>query len=79
MEKVTGKEIPKEQEVFREAWELLKRFARIKKDDSTKEWDCLAAGAGMLSQIGKGDPATEELGKGIAMSILKYIEVRSEE
>lgn len=77
MKPASAKEIPVEQELFKEAWEILKTYYNIDAWGENGEWEELVLRAGKLHQISKKSPETEKLGKGLAVAVLSYLDARA--
>lgn len=73
---VTAQEIPKIQEAFTEAWNMLKAFYNIKQDSEQSDWDALLKQYTLVCNVCV-DPVERELSKGLAQAVFKLLEYRS--
>ena len=75
---VTAAEIPEIQELFTDAWNLLKKYYNIMQNDSDDDWNMLVEEYKELCMKGSG-PVEQKLAEGLAVAVLKTIEVGSKE
>lgn len=70
-----AKDIPIEQAIFREAWELVKDYHNIEEYDMDDEWRDLINKADQIYLRGAGrSPAEEMLGMEMAQLVLRYLD-----
>lgn len=77
MKPASVKELPAEQKIFTEAWEILKTYYHIDAWGKGGEWVELVLRAGKLSQISQENQQINKLGKEIATAILSYLDSRA--
>jgi hypothetical protein len=70
-------ELPEEQALFREAWDILKRYRHIQQPER-ESWAALVQELETLSGIGEGTPCGD-LSRAVAMALADYLERQSKE
>lgn len=75
---VEAKEIPIEQYIFREAWEILKTYYYIERDDK-RAWEEAVQRAETLYFIGREQAHTDKLCKSITLGVMDYLDILSKE
>lgn len=78
MKPASVKELPVEQKLFTEAWEILKAYYHIDAWGNGGEWEELLLRAGKLYKISEENPETSEFAKKLAVAILGYLNKRAE-
>lgn len=68
----TAQEIPMEQKVFTDCWNLMKKYYKIEKDDNAG-WDSLVNDGKKIYEQTIGTSA-EELGMNMTTAVIDYIE-----
>lgn len=71
---VDAKEIPVEQKIFNEAWDMLKTYHDIKARGNDKEWSDAIDRADYIYRLGSGKPETEALSIALSMGVIRYLE-----
>lgn len=73
----TAKELPTEQALFIDAWNMLKDFYYIEPSNNIDEWGQVLERARGLYSKGKGNPAQELLAHSITNAVVTYLETTS--
>lgn len=79
LQPVKASQIPKEQRLFTEAWNILKAYHDIEVCGCDREWKEVVDRLNNIFKESKGSPHTEKLGEGLVMAVLNYLEEISKE
>lgn len=75
----TAQELPVEQQIFNEAWKMVKAYHNIEAWGMDKEWEQAVAQAENIYSLRNGKPEIDSLTKNVALAVLEYLELISKD
>ena len=78
MTPITAKQIPEEQRIFHDAWEILKEFYGLSGEwENTDGWDKLILRVDEITSRCAADPLLERFARGVVLFVMEYLKMLS--